>query len=499
MFPFNPRSGRHMFSPRRLAVAGCLLAALLLGLQSAGLVGQSAAAIQVSGAITSDTTWRASDSPIIVTGNTILGPGVTLKIEPGVQVRFDGNYDLIIRGQLIGQGTAAAPIVFTRNGAKNWRLFQTDETAGALMRLQYAVIEYGAIVHISSSDPLVKAELLDSTVRFNNRLEIGPNATVARSTFTDQEMGLYVLGSAVTDSTFRNNDYGVVLVQGGEEFRNNLVENNRVGVFAAGGGGHIVRANVVRNNREEGLTCGTEPGPDGMGGCQGGFFEEISDNTIANNGRNGILTAGDGLIKNNTIIGNSGHGIRILSGRPTVQLNSIKQNAGDGIRSEGLPIVHQNNFVGNSGYAYAHLNRDSIDLSRNYWGTAIRNEIEARIYDFRMNPAGSGRAIFTPLTPQEIAEAVPRGQGGPGAPVIPTATTTPTATPRPGRPTPEPPPSATPGPSPTPISGLPEGFRPYYACRKSNSGDLQDTGVEVGQTPPRCLPGWELIQILAKH
>ena len=46
---------------------------------------------------------------------------------------------------------------------------------------------------------------------------------------------------------------------------------------------------------------------------------------------------------------------------------------------------------------------------------------------------------------------------------------------------------------------VPVGFHAHYAFCKDKSGDLQDTGVDVGLPEPSCPKGWHVIQILVKH
>ncbi len=80
----------------------------------------------VSGPIAASTTWTLTRSPYIVTGDVTVLAGVTLAIEPGVEIRFNTTDDrssgiyptkpeLIIRGRLDAAGTQARPIVFTSN------------------------------------------------------------------------------------------------------------------------------------------------------------------------------------------------------------------------------------------------------------------------------------------------------------------------------------------------------------------------------------------------
>ncbi len=67
----------------------------------------------VSGVITADETWRASAGPVEVTGNLLVASGVTLTIEPGVQVLFASGVGLRVDGTLLAVGTEVAPIVFS--------------------------------------------------------------------------------------------------------------------------------------------------------------------------------------------------------------------------------------------------------------------------------------------------------------------------------------------------------------------------------------------------
>ncbi len=81
----------------------------------------------VSGTIASNTTWSPIGESVFITGDVTVNSGVTLTIEPGVEVRFVAHSDdqsggedanrseLYVYGEIIAEGTASDSIVFTSN------------------------------------------------------------------------------------------------------------------------------------------------------------------------------------------------------------------------------------------------------------------------------------------------------------------------------------------------------------------------------------------------
>ncbi|MGB6035913.1 MAG: hypothetical protein WBG42_06565, partial [Cryomorphaceae bacterium] len=101
--------------------------------------------------------WTLANSPYLIEGRAIVPNGQTLTIEPGVEVRlkssastspawFDyeaGNVGVIrIQGEVIADGTAADPIVFTRDNNGFWGTILVDENATSTSSFSNCVIEY---------------------------------------------------------------------------------------------------------------------------------------------------------------------------------------------------------------------------------------------------------------------------------------------------------------------------------------------------------------------
>jgi len=70
-------------------------------------------ATDVSGAISTDTTWMLVDSPYHATGDLTIDGGITLTIEAGVTVKFASGTYLYVYGALAAIGTSGSEIVLT--------------------------------------------------------------------------------------------------------------------------------------------------------------------------------------------------------------------------------------------------------------------------------------------------------------------------------------------------------------------------------------------------
>src|SRR5438552_13791107 len=93
-----------------------LTSALTVSLWLLALSAFSANAGEVSGLLSANATWSAAQSPYLVTSSIVVGPGVTLTIEPGASVHLTAGADFVVTngGRLLAEGAADKEIRFSR-------------------------------------------------------------------------------------------------------------------------------------------------------------------------------------------------------------------------------------------------------------------------------------------------------------------------------------------------------------------------------------------------
>jgi len=87
----------------------------------------------VSGTIVTHTIWLSTTTYNVV-NNVGVAPGITLTIQPGTVIKFNGNYSLTVGGTLIAAGTSAQPIRFMPNvtGTTWGRVYFVDQSVDAV-------------------------------------------------------------------------------------------------------------------------------------------------------------------------------------------------------------------------------------------------------------------------------------------------------------------------------------------------------------------------------
>ena len=92
--------------------------------------------------IAADLTLTADCSPYLAAGTSVILESATLTIEPGVEIWFPSDAQLIVQGQLLAQGTTEAPIAFRLNPDYEapWGNIQFDQSFSPNI-IRHALVE----------------------------------------------------------------------------------------------------------------------------------------------------------------------------------------------------------------------------------------------------------------------------------------------------------------------------------------------------------------------
>jgi hypothetical protein len=396
----------------------------------------AARATNVGGVITGNTTWDLACSPWSVVNNVMVLDGVTLTIEPGVEVRFDAARALQINGELIAIGTSEDPILFTSNigsSPGDWAYILFSDTAvdatydleglylsGSIIRhgiIEYAgggSVSYNAALRIDSSAPFID----QSTIRYSASSGIctwgNGGGTKISSCFihhnTSSEDGggicayetVEVIGCEIRDNSAHFSGGGLSILAS-SVIRDNIIVNNSAGVGGGGGGGieclgaptTITRNFIIGNSS---ASCAA---------LDAGMYVTVTYNIIAENISSqddglyacSVLIRGSSAASYNSIVRNSNTVAEGTIGAVSCDYdcllshNTIVGNlAGENSTHAGIifyniysPTCSNSNLWGNTGYAAYNKRDESSDpvvAENNWWGSSDGAEIEALIWDW---------------------------------------------------------------------------------------------------------------------
>jgi hypothetical protein len=355
---------------------------------------------EVGGVLASNTRWTVADSPVIVTDTLTVPSGVSLEIAPGVDVRFNGLYSIVVDGEMKGIGMSTAPLRFTSNQSSpapgDWRAIRfrpssVDASADANhvylsgSIIAYADISFGGGIFVESASPYIA----------NNHL--------------------YQLSE---DGASVGLPMGAIrLCQSAAVVAGNWIERNAVsGISASSPSGAILIANIIESNRAAhggGLIL-APPDCDPDASVGGGEIAVENNIVLRNSAAVGggiLVSSGAPSIRHNVIGFNSvdvslaGGGVSVSAGAavavlggatPIIEYNVITNNAGIEASSAAVSLsggshaTLQRNIISNlAGTSEIHLAPDviaDIDASNNYWGTVDVATIRSRLWEHDQNP-----------------------------------------------------------------------------------------------------------------
>jgi hypothetical protein len=301
----------------------------------------TARATYVEGTITQDTDWTLVDSPFIISNNIVVLSGVTLTIEPGVQVRFGENFTLAVNGRIIADGKDDRMIRFTSDSlnasAGDWGTILINGTDHS--SLTHCIIEYGINGVTLESGSLI---LQNSLVRFNSNGTViaGGDATIMNDEITNNTVcGVNIAGGQVT-------------------MQNNVISANGDGVVLAGNldGNIIILQNNVMQNNQSGIVLGADS----------------YSNTV--------------IVQNNVSL--NVDGFRVMSNTSTYITRNYISNNTNGIYYEnGVGHRAQFNDIYDNKMGMDVSSTANVSATYNYWGD------ETGPFHGYLNPAGKGNEV----------------------------------------------------------------------------------------------------------
>lgn len=363
----------------------------------------------VSGAFFSNTNWTKAGSPYNVTGDVQVPAGVTLSIEPGVQITFNGDYQILIKGYLMANGTKTSPIVFNSGSVagKAMILFRsTNLSISQMSNLQFTGPKYAIQLEDESEYSQSPTKLsgilnLKNILLTNTAVQTkgyGTTASLVLDSATVSSTlikGVYprseqitIKNSNVFNSTINSDSYnnGIIV-------ENSSVSSSKFTLGCCGANFSILKSTVDNSTftdyndyykvtiKDSKITNS----PINLPRSDYGFI--ISNSTLSCSTGTYILKCKNLTMTSTEINGNnSATGIELFGGTNRIHKSNIKNtNTAIKINTNSTLTVDSTNFDYNSVYNIQNLSASNISARNNWWGTTDATTIASKIYDYYDN------------------------------------------------------------------------------------------------------------------
>jgi len=326
----------------------------------------------VSGSITSNTTWIKSNSPYIVIGNINVGSGTTLTIEAGVTIKFVIGTSIQINGKLIARGTYKDRITFTSN--------QLTPTYGDWGNIYFTDNSEDAVTDVNGN------YLSGSIIDYSN-IEYGGGYSV-KGSLQIQKSFPYISNSIIRYGA-SNGIYAFFQVSGGPLYlmKNTIAFHNNFGIYIDDRAPVVIKGNIIYSNNS------------GVNFMSAGQFMGnpivFQNNLLIKNGSlsssSSVITWTDSYINitNNNFISNNCDYVLYPTAHyqngSNIKYNTFYSNNSKLLVLFDFPHLFQNNnlLVNNCNYFLSNKYASgSVDATNNWWGTINGSEISKKIFDW---------------------------------------------------------------------------------------------------------------------
>jgi hypothetical protein len=230
----KPQTGSYVSTSRNYSIT-------LTGDRNLSAVYESTGECIIPAEITSDLTLSKDCSPYVAQGDITIAPGVTLTIEPGVEVRMANEGNMFIYGDMQAIGTEAERILFTLK--QEWPINQWGAlcflNTPDLSRLSYVTIEHASegpqpVTQVAAISAFASDLQLDHMI-IEDVYHDPVAARYSSVVLTNSSLHSDVVGSnlinvkyghaRVENCTFRGNEYPDVDAIDYDDVENGIIKN----------------------------------------------------------------------------------------------------------------------------------------------------------------------------------------------------------------------------------------------------------------------------------
>jgi|ERR1035437_7637394 hypothetical protein len=386
----------------------------------------SFAQTNVSGAYFSNTNWSKANSPYTVTGDVQIPAGVTLSIEPGVQINFNGDYQILVKGNLMVNGTNLSPIVFnsgTSTGKAMILFRSTNLSISQMSNLKFTGPKYALQLEdeseYSQSPIKLSGVLTVKNINLTNTAVqtkgyattaslILDSATVSSSTIR----GCYPLSETITltnsiisNSTINSDSYNKGII-----VKNSAVNSSNFTIGCCGSNFSILKSTVDNStftdyNQYYNVTIQDSKITNSPINLPNSDSFIISNSILSCNSGSYVLKCQNLKMTSTQVTGNtSSTGIELFGGSNSIRESTIiNNNIAIKINTNSNLSIDSTTFDNNSVYNVQNLSASNVSAKNNWWGTTDAALISSKIYDYYDNinygiVDFSSNLVSTPLT-----------------------------------------------------------------------------------------------------